>query len=543
MATKLQSHFLKAFNLGYNSYSQSKTMIKDEEFAYGQNVELDDNGSVQKRSGSRRYSIQVAPGRSIQGMIQFKSPSINSLICAAGTNWYNCTTTTAIALTGATFADSLATDYCQAFDRLYGANGTDPLSYTTDASSINQVTTFGNIGRFPVFFGGRIFMTNSAFPDRIYFSNTITPSAVPNTGYTVGNFGTFDTDLNATPQKKNAGFLQIAPGSGVVIIKLFVDGDQGSIDSLFVYTERNGIYKFDNLQVDGADGHITMSTSHTNAYFSTPAPRSVLKVANDQEFYGGDNLYSLGAVALYNNVRVSVKSGRIKSEMIGVPAPAKKNFVNSFFKTDVYSAYTGGTFNDRMIVRNTVLNAYSAPWVGINSSCMIEYIEPDGTRRLLSGSSDPSNSYIYELQSGLDDAGVPVKSYFETKSTDCDMPGRVKRLGFVKVYYALVYGTITYEVFADEISSITGSITFGQASSGSSGFGMLPFGMFAFGMESSAGATNANQAINGVLTIPCNYVAGTRFSVRFTNSNLNEQFKINAASFHFLPGSIFETIN
>ena len=539
MATKLKDYVLKSFNLGYNSFAQSKTIIKDEEFAYAQNVELDDNGSAQKRKGSVRFGPLVVSGKAIMGMEQLKNTSLNVLIVAAGTNWYNYTTTSSTVLTGVSFTDSTPTDYAQALDRMYGANGVDPLAYTIDGVSITSVSVNGNVGRWPTYFAGRIFMTNTSSPDRIQYSNTVTLNTDPTTGFTTGFFGTFDTDLTATP-KKNAGFIQISPGSGVEITKLKVDGSATGADSLYVYTKRHGIYKVSNPTVDPTAGYLVFQVFRANSYFGTEAGRSVIKVANDQEFYGGDNLYSLGEVALYANIRVSTKSGRVKSEMQSLPASSKKNFVSAFFKTYVFSGYTSGSYNDRMIVRNTILNAYGSPRVGVNSSCMIEYLDTDGTRRLLSGSSNPNDPYIFELEVGANDAGSPISAYFETKSTDCGLPGRIKRLGFVKVYYALILGVLTYEVFADEISSITGSLPIGSSGTGTAGMGTQPMGAFPMGLEGSIGATSASQAVNEVLTIPCNYVSGKRFFVRFSNSNFGEQFKINGVSFHFLPGSIYE---
>ena len=544
MATKLKEYILKSFSLGYNSFAQSKTLIKDEEFAYAQNVELDDNGSAQKRKGSTRYGPVVVASKAIVGMGQFKNTTVNALIVAAGTKWYNYTTTTSTALTGATFTDSLSTDFCQALDRYYGANGTDALSYTTDGTSIIQLPTggagFAPVGKWPTYFSGRIFMTSTANPDRVYYSNSVTLNADPTSGFATGNFGTFDSDLAATP-KKNAGFLQLSPGGGVEVTKLLVDGGAGAADSLYIYTKRHGIYKVSSPTVDPTGGYLVFSVFRASAYFGTEAGRSVVKVANDQEFYGGDNQYSLGEVATFINVRVSTKSGRVKAEMQSLPASSKKDFVSAFFKTSVFSAYTSGSYNDRMIIRNTILNAYGSPRVGINSSCMIEYLDTDGTRRLLSGSSNSADPYVFELESGTDDAGTAVNAYFETKSTDCGMAGRVKRLGFIKVYYALVYGTLGYEVFADEISSVTGSLQLGSSAIGTVGFGTQPFGSFPMGIEGTPGATSASTVTNDVLTIPCNYVSGKRFSVRFTNNNVGEQFKINGVSFHFLPGSIYET--
>jgi hypothetical protein len=206
---QLKQYSIKSFAKGSNSYAASRSMIEDEEIPQGGfNVILDDNGSASKVTGMAKYcSEEIVDGKQIRGMGQFHTSSINKLIVACDTSWYDVTTSAKTALTGKTFSSDKDTAFCQAMGRFYGANGTDNLCYTTDGAAVTDVTSNGNIGDQVVFFNQRLYMTNSSNKDRVYFSNPYAAAG------TVGDFGTFDTNLSATPPK-NAGFLMFDPGSG-----------------------------------------------------------------------------------------------------------------------------------------------------------------------------------------------------------------------------------------------------------------------------------------------------------------------------------------
>lgn len=540
MASRLKQYELKNFSLGYNSYSQSKSLIKDQEFPYGVNVYLDDNGSVTKRPGSTRYGPQVVASKAIMGGSVLQNGSTGTIIISAGTAWYNYTTTTSTALTGTAFTDSKRTRFCQALSNLYGANNTDNLAYTTNGTSVVFITANGNVGDWPTFYNQRMYMTNATYADRIYYSNpfgySTTSSAFGSTtvinGFDDANM--FNTDLTSTP-KKNAGFIILLPGAGLQITGLFQDGD-----SIYAYTKRHGIWKIVASATVNSDGSIAHTISQTNTYYSTPSGQSVIKVANDQWFFGYDNVYSLGEVALYNNIRVSTKSGRIKSEMNSIAVTGTNNVALGFFKSKVFVAYQSGSYNDRMVVYDAVLNAWGAPFQGINANFFFQYVDSSGTPHFLAGSSNSADPYIYELQSGTDDAGTAISAEFESKSTDCGEPGLVKRFGFIDVAYGLVYGTLTYQVFIDEVVSLTGSLQLGNSASASSGIGSQVVGTFPVGAEYTVGTTFASTATNGYFRIPCNFTAGKKISVRFTNNNVGEQFKINSVIIHFINGSIYE---
>lgn len=533
---ELREHVLPSFKKGYNSYTGSKTTVDDEEFPVGHNVILSDTGGVTKRPGTSRYTPEILAGSAISGFDWLENSSVSSLIVSAGTSWFKASTTSVSALSGATFTSGLATDFCQAVDRLYGANGTDPLSYTSNGTSVVQVTVNGNVGRFPVYYNNRIYMTNTTFRDRIYYSNPINIdyTANPPTLSTT-DFATFDTNLAASP-KKNAGYIVLIPGGGVVIEHIKKDINQGN-ESIYAYTRRHGIWQitFSSLDSNSAVVH-TVRQIVTN--FGTTAPRSVVKVMNDQEFFDGTNYSALGEVAQYQNLRISTKSARVKSELSTVPSSEHQDIASTFYREKLYTGYTLGSFNDRVLIRDVRLNAWSAPLSGINASCWLELVETSGARRLLYGSSDPSDSYIYEYDSGLNDNGAPIEAYFETKSTDCNLPGLIKRFAHADVFYANVFGRLTYQVFLDEVLEATGTLQLGTSSTGAVGFGSEVFGTYVFGSEGSG--TAATQLRDGSFRVNIGYKKGKRVSIRFTNNNADEGFEITSVVFRYLPGSIYE---
>jgi hypothetical protein len=531
MAT-LKQYSLKSFSKGANSYAASRSMVEDEEIPQGgQNVVLDDNGSASKVNGMTKYcSEEIADGKPIRGMAQFRTASINKLIVASGTAWYDVTTTGKNALTGMTFTDDKDTFFCQALGRLYGCNGTNNLAYTSNGTSITEVSANGNIGDQIIFYNQRLYMTNSSNLDRVYYSNPYKTA-----DGTLGDFGTFDTNLSATPAK-NAGFLMFDPGSGEEITHLRVVKNY-----LYVYTKRNvwRVSASAQLNEDNSINHTVELLVEGNG---TPSSRGAVQVGNDIWHYNYDNVYSLGEVANFANIRSTTKSARIKSEINSVAVGGRDNFVMGQYKEKVYNSYQTGTYNDRLTVYDVRLNAWSTPIIGKNISCFLDWEDSDGTHRFLAGSSNGSNSYVYQLESGTDDDGTAINAFFETKSTDCGKPGLVKRFAFIEVFYSMVYGKLSYEVKIDETTSTTGSQQLGNSTDRPVGIGSMMIGSFPVGSEYDPNTEFADLSQNSSFTIDCGFEEGKRIAVKFSNSNSGEQFKINGITIHYKEGSPYESL-
>jgi hypothetical protein len=526
---------------GYNSYTASKNNIKDNEIPIGQNSELDDNGSVSKSPGSARYGGQLSSGHAVTGIGLLKNPSYNLPIASCNTGWYKIdgVAQTSTLLTGVTFTADLDTDFCEATGKLYGANGTDNLAYTSDGATTVSVSGNGNIGRQPTFYNQRIYMTNSTYPDRVYYSNvyvvTNTNTGGPTSTSVVTGFddaNMFNTNLGASP-KLNAGFFILNPGSGIEITAIFPDGNY-----LFLYTKAHGTWQVGTVSAANADGSIAHTIQQVSKRGNCPAPRSVVKNHNDQWFYNYDGYYSYGEVATYQSPRQSLQSGRIRSNLTSIATAGKGEVAAAPFNEKVIISYQTGTYNDRIIKYDNRIDAFSTPIVGVNASCFLEYLDSTSTRRLLAGSSNPADSYVYQIETGTSQNGAAIQSNFETKSFDCGQPGVFKFIAFIDVFYSLLVGTVTYQVYADESTLIaTDSIQIGSSASGSSGIGSKPIGTFLIGNEFAASSPSVQT--NSKFRIDCGFSECQRVSVKFTNNNLAEQYKIDSLVIYFQPLPIY----
>ena len=545
MASNLREFIFKKFDGGYNSYPASKSMVKDNEFpatSKTSNVLPDDNGSVTKRPGNIIWSAKLSTGHAITGMDWFSNGNVDAVIASSGSQWWNCQSGIAIPLTGKVFTPDLQNHFTQALGVLFGSNARENLCYTTDGTTINEVTVNTNVGPWPVFFNGRIYMLSTQFPDRVYFSNTYqftNPSAgggVQSTtvisGFDYANM--FNTNLTINP-KLNAGFAVFEPGSGIKITRLYKETNS----VLYVFTERHGIWTMTPgaINTDGTVAHIV---SQVVVGIGSPAGRSVVKVAqNDQYFYGADSVYSRGEVQYYASPRVTNQTGRIKHEMESLSELAKPNVAIVYFKNKVYISYqTGSSRNDTIIVQDKILNAWSPPWTGANANCFLNF-----HNQLLYGSSDPLNPYIYQMGVGTDDGGVPISSSFETKSTDCGHPGIVKQIYLIEVFYGLLQGYLYYEVIADETLIIDRGVQLtGGSVGGSSGVGSQLVGTFLVGAEFTPGATlSQTTSTNGSFRIKCKGDRKfKRISVRFYNANLGDQFKVSSVICRYKLGSVYQ---
>lgn len=526
---------------GYNSYTASKNNIQDNEVPIGQNAELDDNGSMSKSPGRVQFGGKLASGYAVRGLGWLTNPSSSVVVAACGINWYKVdgVAQTSTALTGKNFTADLSTDFCEATSKLYGANGSDDLCYTSDGVAVTDISANGNIGRWPTFFNQRIYMTNTAFPDRVYYSNVYTVTNTNDgggtstsvvTGFDDGNM--FNTNLSNSP-KLNAGFFILQPGSGVVITSIFPDGN-----FLYLYTQKHGTWQVGAVSAANADGSISHTIQQVSLRGNSTAGRSIVKNQNDQWFYNYDGYYSYGEVATYQSPRQSIQSGRVKSDLNSI-APAGKSSVAAVpFNEKVLIAYQVGTYNDRILKFDNRINAYSTPLVGINASCFLEYLDANNVRRLLAGSSNPADSFVYQIETGTSQAGSAISSFFETKSWDCGIPGVFKFIAFIDVFYSLLVGTITYQVYADESTLIaTDSIQIGSSANATSGVGSRAVGSFLVG-EEFASSSPSNQT-NSKFRIDCGYAECQRVSVKISNSNLSEQFKIDSFVVYFLPLPIY----
>lgn len=520
----LKQYAIESFKDGYNSYSNSKTLIKKTEIPLGQNTQCDDNGSMTKRAGRVAFGGEIVSGHFPTGGAQYKTDSKEELIVACNTGWYRKNGNSWDLLTGKTFTADKDTHFVQAMDRLYGCNSVDNLCYY-DGTNITEVTANGGVFSKIEYAYSRLWGADATVKGKLWYSNPI------NDDGTLGNFGTYNTDLASTPVK-NAGYVEPKKGSGTQIVDLREDS--------------GFLWELDKKRVR----KIAAPTSNTDKSVSFPidvvasdlggiSPRGTVKTLNDFWLYSGENLYTNGEVAQFQSARTTPKSGRIRSEISSVTVAGQSKVALGYFKEKIYFAYQMGSYNDHVIELDTRLNAWGTPFIGWNVTAFIDYNDA-GTHRFLGLSS--SDSYVYELEQGTDDAGTAISANFETISTDCDSPGLVKRFAFIDIFYGMLYGQLTYEVFIDEVSSVTGAVQIGTSNTVPSGLGTQIAGTFMIGQEYDPATQYSQLKQNSSFRIECDYEAGYRISVRFTNNNTGENFKVNGLVIYHLPGDVHETL-
>lgn len=333
------------------------------------------------------------------------------------------------------------------------------------------------------------------------------------------------------------GYFRIKPGAGVEITGLFE-----GVDGLYAGTKQGEIYKITAVGTTGISAAQTHSIQLVvrGAGFSSPC--ATVQVGNDMQFFYDKYWMSLGYQQLFGNLlRASNLSKRYKPELTTIKNKDKVSA--AFFNDTVYLSYGSGNENTRVAKlsfkdRNYQLSAWSAPITDWNVTKFIVYTDSDGTKHLYGGSS--VESYVYEFESGQNNNGVAINATLETKSYDCKLPGQVKYFAFIDVFYSMVYGALTYEVLIDEISSAVGTKSLGNSNDGGIGVGSQIMGEFIVGEELDETATFASLQQNNRFRIPVNFKKGQTISVRFTNNNIGEDFKINGIKIYYQPGSIYE---
>lgn len=526
---------LPSFKDGFNDYSQSQSEIKDSEVPQGQDTTPDENGAMRDRLGKVAVSPAFPGGYQHAALGQLKKAATFVKLALYGPTAYAYTESTLTALTGFTFTPSLPRDskIFQAVGRTYFINGTDQPYYTTDGTTLVMQT-----GAFPmklaVPFAQRLYSVRSAYPDRLYFSNPIkanptTAGAEPAT-YSISDFGDYSVNYASTPIK-NAGFIQLGFDEGIVIVS--VTKPKNGI--LRLRTAEHGIWEVATPTLN-SDSTLNHSFGPVIASGYCPAPLSVFTSDNDELHYGSDDIYFYGEVALYQSPRTTAKSGRVHTSMTTIPSTAKPDVLGITFNRAEYIFYTAGSYNDRCLRRNKILDSWSTPYVGWNVSCAFVYNESDGRVRLFAGSSKTTDPYIYELETGTTDAGVTIWAYFADKNTDCNLAGIPKYEAFSQVFYSQLVDSIAYEVWLDgkKIKSATYQVPGTAASAG--GVGTQAVGYSAVGVDGDSAAYSTPTKTDSFFTINHGYLRGEKIQIIYRKGSALSHFHILKRKTYFKKG-------
>lgn len=524
MAQRLKNYEIKDFSGGYNAYSGSKILIKPTEIPVGQNTALDANGSAIKRAGLEYYGGEIVSGHPPTGITQYKTTSKDELIVACDTGWYKKNGSGWTLISGKTFSADKPTFFVQALDRLYGCNGTDTLCYY-DGTNITDVGgTEGKTFTKMEFAFNRLWGIETANPAKVWFSNTF------NDDGSAGNFGTYSIDLNANPVK-NAGSIEIRKGAGTELVDLRENGGQ-----LWIM-DKATVSKIPTISVSNPDNTVSWPIDVVSTNLGGASPYGTVKTLNDFWLFSGESLYTNGEVAQFQSPRTTPQSGRIQTTIQSIAESGIANAALGYYKQKLYFAYQTGTYNDRVVVLDTVLNAWTTPYKGWNIRQFLTFDEGDSD--VLLGLS-ANESYVYRLEVGVNDNNGIIEANFESQTTSYEKPGLVKRTAWITVFYGSLVGEINYEVSMDDVVVITGTEQIASGPDKPVGIGSQLIGTFLIGNDFDPSTTFVSTKQNGSFEIDCGYEEGRQISVKFSNEKLNQLFKISKLLFYYIEGSPFE---
>jgi len=526
----LKSFSLKGYDGGYNSFQNSKRDTADNEYAYGQNVENDDSFLyLQKTHGETKINTEISNGYAVKHLFVHRKSTGNELIAVAGAT-IKVILPSVSTLSGVTpTADLYYTTFQGDDDRTYFFNGTDDPFYY-DGSTLTAISTnlpTNGCGEVAINYARRCYTVNKTDKSRIDFSGQYYPE------YSAGSISNFMDFRSAS----YGGYFRLPRGQEITTL-------YESLDGLLIGTSTGEIYMCVPNGDTGISDALTHSVTLKAKGVGISSNKSVSQVANDQVFFYDKGIYSLGYQQLFGNLlRAAKLSKKVDPEFTNA---VKNKVASAFFNDKLYIAYGTGSYNNKLIKllfrdKNYQISSWSAPQTGFNISSFAIYTESNGTKHLYAASDLSTDSYVYELDNTLSLAGLGINSVFETKSTDCKTPV-VKYFGFIDVPYAMVYGSLTYEVIIDETNKITDTLQLGNSSDKGAGSGSMPTGSKPSGANYDINSTFASLKQNDTFRIDCNFERGKVISVRFSNSNANEDFKIGTPVFYYQEGSIYETL-
>jgi hypothetical protein len=425
-----------------------------------------------------------------QGFGELDTDSGSFLLVAVAGTVYRVTESSLTALTGLTFNASATMYFLPAFGRCYITDGIT-MAYTENGSTL---VTYANSlpGLYPTLYSNRLYIVDPVDRSKIWFSNEarITyPSGSGALTLDLSRFGTFDTDMSLTP-KKNAGFLILPPGEGVVITSMASSQSDNSQDGIYAHTSKGKVWKIVQSGVDSSTGVLNHGATIISTDASTQAHRSVGLVGNDLWFYDQNrNITSLAEVATYQNKRPTIKSGSLQPYFKNIPTNGDANVAIGVFESDIYiSMQRGGAFNDTLFVYNSILRCWSTPITGLSLGAFMR-VNQSGEARFVAYSVDPADKYLYRLSSTYTERGTPVSMTVYTKETECSLT-LIKRGAIYEIEVAKGSGVMTVTPILDGVEQTPGIINLSTIASRASGSGTFVSGTIVSGTLPDPGTTS-----------------------------------------------------
>ena len=491
------------FSGGVDLYLGSRD-IKDNESPNAINCDFYGVGSVGNRQGYTEVG-SVADSRTIgrgldtytsgatyQALKYVSNGSNVAIYFNVGSGWTSYTTTT--------FTAGYDLNSCQGGAVMYFGNGVDTMVQWN--GSALSTTTNGKIGYFPTFYNNRVWVKDTTNPDRIYFSGQNSPD---NTAV-LNKLGDFSD--------ASAGWIAFKSGAGKNIIGMIP-----FMNKLYIFLN-DAIYR---LYPASASNTFTVELV-TNAIGCVSA-RSITQVGEDVFFAGDDGIYSLGMIALYNDVRTLNKSLKVQNVFNALSAVNKSKTVGVYFNFKYHFFYSlFGTKNDSCLVYDTRYQAWQ-DWRNMGANDATIYTDSTGKRHMYFLESDTGK--VQEMYAGSNDSGTAITSTWYSKSFDEGVPDIMKLYIDTTWLFSSLNGDVTLSVIWDDSTvALTVSLSQGKPQGG--------MGRDVMGRMALGDATNTKTVITADNKPYRMRVKDKKFAVQYAVSS-NGNWNLNMISQTFVP--------
>jgi hypothetical protein len=451
-STELKKKFRNNFAGGTDYYAGIRT-VADNASPLSTNCDFKGSGGVGNRLGYAQAGTVTSSRTQIWGMNEYHTSSLDYLIKFAsngsniqlgygtGGSW--------TFDSSFSFTDQLNLDSVEANSLLYSFNGIDAMQEWNGATW--TATTDGKILKYGAYYNNRLWGVDPTALDTIWFSVTST----------------------ADFASAGSGSITIFPGSGAVVTAIHVFSDNlyaflnGSIKGIFKIAPASTANTFTVTMITNTIGCV----SH----------RSVTQVENDIYFASDDGIYTLGAVANYISPRTTNRSLRMQPVFDSLSGSSKQRLVGKYFNFKYHLFYPlfGGD-NDSCLVYDIRYQAMQ-DWRNMAAQDATTFTDSTRTTRMYFG--HPSTGEVYQMYSGITDAGTAITSLWSSKSFD-EGYADTEKLYFDSTFiFTSVNGTLNLSVVFDD-STVSSSTTLTQQNP-QGGFGFSKFGRSAFGANAN----------------------------------------------------------
>ena len=361
-------------------------------------------------------------------------------------------------------------------------------------------STAGPVGEFVALYKDSLFVLGDPDnPSRLYYSG----GGDRINDFSVSNGGGF-LDIN-----KNDG----QRGTGLIGFK----------NTLIVFKE-DSIYQF-QFTTSGLP-----QVTQINAAVGCIAPRSIVAVENDIFFASRRGVFTIGNEPgfAFDVLRTNETSARVRSIFQSIESDylsriaavyATKGNVNL-----VIFAYTpsGGAWNSEALVYDRERLAWYK-WTNIRANCWLNYIESDGTTRVLYG--DEYSGYVKEILTGTNDFGSAIQGTFKLKAENFgEGLVRYKKLKDISLVLREPVGSVTMTIYRDGVESATTMNV--STVSPTINFGHYLISRFLFGVSYGTGAITSSDDIVLRTKKNLSLQEAKAFQLEFTNGSSGAYFTL-----------------